>query len=395
MSLFDRFRDALKPDHSHQSDGLNEYRRLGNQVYEVEVEIAETKNPRARAILQAAKVLQTLADALIGDAAAANTRLPTMSVHRAESWYGRIPDLLVGARQEAKVPESSQVGLPIRLKDAGTKAIDTWSDEHLLGLRRAATAARDFLQKRIEHAEFQTEAFKDVIVYYQEAKTRQEAGDAIVGLLVQGQTISDASRRDAEAQYMSTVARYLLIAQGLEEPTVLTYEQIEVDFGSQEAAHMHTNDQAMGGTHTMNFEQMQQQSNNIQQHNQTIVNQLQQVVGKVQNLDGNEGHKQDIAYALRELALSVRGLNQETMGLLQNMALYIQHLENSHQNADHYQRQYPPQYQQPYPQQPVLQGGMFGQRSGGGFWDTLIRSAEMGAGFEIGADIVNDIFGGF
>ncbi|QSO48873.1 hypothetical protein [Alicyclobacillus mengziensis] len=142
------------------------------------------------------------------------------------------------------------------------------------------------LKRRMEHPQFQSEKYKSVILAFQEARTRQEAGDAIVGLLVQGQNVSDPSRKEAESQYMSTLAHYLLIAQGLEDPDVLTYEQIEVDFREQ---------------------------------------------------------------------------------------------------------QYPPQYQQ----QPVqMGGGMFG-RGGGGFWDTLIKSAEIGAGFEIGTDIVNDIFGGF
>lgn len=398
MTLFDRFRDAFKPEKNPTVERLHGYRRLADQIYEVEVELAQTNQPRALAILQAARCLQLMADALVVDDAGLDVHeLPGMSVQRAEKWYGRIPDLLVACRQEANFPNSSQIGLPIHLKDEQYKAPSAWSVEHLLGLRRAARAVANMLSHRLEHPQFQGEKYKDVIVYYQEARTRHEAGDAIAGSLATNQQVSDESRRQAETQYIWALGRYILIVQGLEEPTLLTYEQIQVDFdagtqseptysGSQTAG-------AAGGGYTMNFEQMQQQSNNVQQHNQTIVNQLQQIVGKVQQLEGNDQGKLEISYALRELALSVRGLNQETMGLLQNMALYIQHLENSHQQRAQYQQQYPPQYQQQ--QQPVYgNGGVFGGRSGGGFWDTLIKSAEIGAGFEIGADIIDDIFGG-
>ncbi|QQE78204.1 hypothetical protein [Alicyclobacillus sp. SO9] len=396
MSLFDRFRKTFQHgDEKTLEEKLHGYQRLGEQVYEVEVELAETENRKSLAFLQAAKCLKEMADALVHeDGVQLEARhLPEASIELAESWYGRIPDVIVAARREAAVPDSSEIGLPIRLRRS-REALDTWSDEHLLGLRRAVHALQDLLEKRIEHAEFRRDDNKDALLYYQEARTRQEAGDSIAGLLVQGEEVSDTSRQEAQNQYLSTLSSYVLIAQGLEEPTVLTYEQINVDFAEQTATSTRSelhNDNT-GGLHTMNFEQMQQQSNNIQQHNTTIVNQLQQIVGKVQQIDANAESKQDIAFALRELALSVRGLNQETMGLLQNMALYIQHLEDSHQHAEHYQKQYPPQYQQP--QQPQPAGGMFGGRRGGGFWNTLIQSAELGAGFEIGADIVNDIFGG-
>lgn len=399
MSLFDRFKDALKGEKDPTVERIGAYRRLGEQVYQVEVELAETSNKRALAILQAAKCLQLMADALFGDVSEPEMReVPSMTVKRVENWYSRIPDLLIASRQEANFPNSSQIALPVRLKDESYQPLDTWSTAHLVGLRRAVDAVATSLKRRMEHPQFQSETYKNVILAFQEARTRQDAGDAIVGLLIQGQSVSDPSRKEAEQQYMSTLGHYLLIAQGLEEPDVLGYEQIAVDFGETGHGTSDATHSAVGGDHPMNFEQMQQQSNNIQQHNQTIVNQLQQVVAKLQQVESNDPAKQDISYSLREVALSVRGLNQETMGLLQNMALYIQHLEDSHQQRDHYQQQYPPQYQQvppQYQQQPVQMGGGIFGRSGGGFWDTLIKSAEIGAGFEIGADIVNDIFDGF
>lgn len=138
----------------------------------------------------------------------------------------------------------------------------------------------------------------------------------------------------------------------------------------------------------MNFDQIQQQANGISQHNTNIVQQLQQAATRIQSLPIDDAEKQSLMFSLREIALSVKGLNQETMGLIQNAALYIQHLEASHPQYDQYRQMYPPQYQQA-----PINPGFFG--GGGGFWGTIIQSAEMGAGFEIGRDLVDDIFGWF
>ncbi|WP_067620967.1 hypothetical protein [Alicyclobacillus acidiphilus] len=130
----------------------------------------------------------------------------------------------------------------------------------------------------------------------------------------------------------------------------------------------------------MNFEQMGRQANTIQQHNAAIVQQLQQAAQRIQAMNIDSADKQDLIFALKEIALSVRGLNQETAGLIQNAVNYIDHLEQTHPQYDQFQQRYPRQYQQP----------MGGQR--GGFWDTIVQSAEMGAGFAIGEDLVDDLF---
>jgi hypothetical protein len=129
----------------------------------------------------------------------------------------------------------------------------------------------------------------------------------------------------------------------------------------------------------VNFDQIERQANTIQQHNTNIISQLQQVAQNLQALNIDESQKMNLIYSLKELALSVRGLNQETTGLIQNAVNYIDHLEQSHPQYDQFQQRYPQQYQQP-----------MGQR--GGFWNTIVQSAEMGAGFAIGEDIVDDIF---
>ncbi len=129
----------------------------------------------------------------------------------------------------------------------------------------------------------------------------------------------------------------------------------------------------------MNFEQMQNQASAIQQHNTNIVQQLQQLAQTIQSMNMDAAQKQDLIYSLKDIALSVRSLNQETTGLIQNTVNYIQHIEQSHPQYSQFQQNYyPPQYQQR------------GQR--GGFWNTILQSAEMGAGFAIGEDIVDDIF---
>ncbi|MFB5189925.1 hypothetical protein [Alicyclobacillus fastidiosus] len=130
----------------------------------------------------------------------------------------------------------------------------------------------------------------------------------------------------------------------------------------------------------MNFDQIERQANTIQQHNTNIIQQLQQVAQNIQGLNIDESQKMNLIYSLKELALSVRGLNQETTGLIQNAVNYIDHLEQTHPQYDQFQQRYPQQYQQPV------------ARQNGGFWNTILQSAEMGAGFAIGEDIVDDIF---
>ena len=142
----------------------------------------------------------------------------------------------------------------------------------------------------------------------------------------------------------------------------------------------HSKTSKIKGGYIMNFDQMEKQANTIQQHNMNIVQELQQLVQNIQGLDIDSLQKQDLIYSIKELALSLRGLNQETTGLVQNTVNYIEHLEQSHPQYDQFQQSYPQQYQQP----------QRGQR--GGFWNTILQTAEMGAGFTIGEDIVNDIF---
>ncbi|RIV17323.1 hypothetical protein D2Q93_15500 [Alicyclobacillaceae bacterium I2511] len=223
MGWLDKLRDLFSGGPQQPREDLEGYRRVGEEVFGVEVELANSENSRAKAFLQAAKVFQVMGDALLRNVLPGVGKaepVPFVTQEQAESWFGRIPDLLVAARQEALIPESAKFQLPIRLSSR-VEAVGLCPVSHLAGMRRAADEVESLLRERLEHARLEVEQYKDVLLLYEEARTRRQAGDAIVGSLLNGRTVPPDSHEDAENQYWVTISSYMLIAQGLVYPDVL------------------------------------------------------------------------------------------------------------------------------------------------------------------------------
>jgi len=221
MKLFDRIRELFSGQ-SISSEHLAGYVRLGDQVYEVEVELANASNPRARALLRAAKSLQTMGDALLRDVSGDSRMLrqvPAITRQQAEAWYGRIPDLLVAARQEASFAGGARVQLPVgfgvKYDMHGMCPIG-----HLAGMRRAADEMENLVNGDMMNARSQGETYKNVIILFEEARTRRQCGDAIVGSILDGQKLPPRSHEDAEKHYWVALEDYLLMAQALEVPAL-------------------------------------------------------------------------------------------------------------------------------------------------------------------------------
>ncbi|MGD8188695.1 hypothetical protein ACQCN2_01725 [Brevibacillus ginsengisoli] len=227
MGLFNWFRENVTGQKICPIEHLQSYKRLGEQVYELHVELTECENPRALAFLQAAKSLQTMADALLGDAFSGidgkPNAVPIITHDQADVWYGLIPDLIIAARQEASFQGSSNLALPIQL---GTQmeGPSPCPVEHLAGLRRAAAGMEEMVQVDIQIARTKGEEYKAAILLYEEARTRKQSGDAIVGILSEGRRVSEETHEDAEQQYWKALSSYMLVAQGLKGSDILKKE---------------------------------------------------------------------------------------------------------------------------------------------------------------------------
>lgn len=224
MAFFDRFREVLSGQRMCTLEHLASYKRLGDQVFEVEVELAETSNTRARAILRAAKSLQVMSDALLRDAFSNEKEpskpVPVMTHEQAEAWYTRLPELLIAARQEASFRSSTKVQLPIRL-GGRIESKGPCPVQHLAGMRRAADEMESLVKDKLAYARTDGETYRDVILLYEEARTRRQSGHAIVGSILGGQKVSTQSHEEAEQQYWLALSAYMLISQALEDPALL------------------------------------------------------------------------------------------------------------------------------------------------------------------------------
>lgn len=222
MKLLDQFREILSGQRISSEQHLAGYKRLGDQVYEVEVELADTSSNRACALLRAAKSLQVMGDALLRDVSADNKlfqQVPAITREQAEAWYGRIPDLLVAARQETCFEGGAKVQLPVQF---GMKydMQGMCPIAHLAGMRRAADEMECLVKDKTIIARTQGETYKSVILLFEEARTRRQSGDAIVGSILEGQKLPPQSHEDAEKNYWLALEDYLLIAQALELPAL-------------------------------------------------------------------------------------------------------------------------------------------------------------------------------
>jgi|GEM_PF-3694236 len=221
MGLFDWIRESVTGEKICPIEHLESYKRLGEQVYDLHVELADCDRPRALGFMQAARSLQTMADALLGDAFSGFgdkiKPVPVITHDQADVWYGKIPELMIAARQEAAFEQSARIELPIRLglQLEGPRPCPV---AHLTGLRRAADQMEAMTKDSVDAVRSQGERFKSVILWYESARTRKQAGDAIVGSISSGRRVSEETHEDAERQYWMALSDYLLVAQGLKAP---------------------------------------------------------------------------------------------------------------------------------------------------------------------------------
>ncbi|SDW78225.1 hypothetical protein [Paenibacillus sp. CF384] len=222
MGIKDWFLEAFSGQKVCPIEHLESYKRLGEQVYSLHVELADNTSPRALAFVQAARSIQKMADALLGDAFSGDEpkAVPIVTHDQADIWYGMLPDIMVAARQEASFAQSARIELPIRLgtQIEGPKPCPV---QHIAGLRNAAAEMEEMLALEVSLARNEKERYREAILLYEEARTRKQAGDSIVGTISNGRHVSEESHEDAEEQYWMALSNYLLIAQGLKDPELL------------------------------------------------------------------------------------------------------------------------------------------------------------------------------
>jgi len=237
MGLFDWLRGGSADEVVCPEEHLESYKRLGEQVFGLHVEISESRHSRALAYLNAARSLQTMSDALLGDALTSGKKkpVPIVSHEQADDWYGQIPDLLVAARQEAAFEHSASVPLPVRI-GVQIEGPSPCPIEHLAGLRRAAAEMEALVTDGIAQARLEGDRFKFAILLYEEARTRKQAADAIVGIITNGRHVSEESHEDAEAQYWMALSNYILVAQGMKAADVLGPEDLKKPQAPKEPA---------------------------------------------------------------------------------------------------------------------------------------------------------------
>ncbi len=137
----------------------------------------------------------------------------------------------------------------------------------------------------------------------------------------------------------------------------------------------------------MNFDLAEQQAAQLQQQSQEIMQQIQALGQRLLTDAKDPTTGRELALALRGIAMSIQAYGQNEGMIRQQMAQYIQMLEQGMQS---------------HPQAPVqpqgwangLGGGGSGF-GGGGFMSNLVSGLGVGAGFGIAENVVNDIFNAF
>jgi hypothetical protein len=151
-----------------------------------------------------------------------------------------------------------------------------------------------------------------------------------------------------------------------------------------------------------NYQQLQDQGQQTARALSALANKLQRAA------EAGDMNAREWLLDLKEVALEVRTEQSQVGSLLQSLHGFVANqLQNPQQPYDRVppqQTQYQqPQYQQApqYQQQPYMQqgyqnqgyqnqgGGMLGRFMGSGFG----QAVTMGAGFAIGDDLINDLFG--
>lgn len=225
MGILQRVHAALAGERYCPPEHLEGYKRMAQEVYVVEMEVADSEHAHARVLARAARCLQTMGDALlqdVGEEGGQGRFVASVTHEQTEVWYGRIPDLLIAARQEAAYAGSARVTLPVRLNKR-VESHHACPPEHLIGLQRAADELESLLSSKIQLARGQGEPYKETILLAEEARTRRRTGDAIVGRITTGQHVPAESHEEAEESYWAALTSYFVTAQGLEDPTVLNH----------------------------------------------------------------------------------------------------------------------------------------------------------------------------
>lgn len=133
----------------------------------------------------------------------------------------------------------------------------------------------------------------------------------------------------------------------------------------------------------MDYQTAESQAMQLQNQANQVGQQLRQMADKLQAKITDPALARELMLDLREVAIAVQQQNQSALMIIQQMAQYIHMLESN------LQMQPQPTFQprgwatQPYP------------TMGGGFMGNLATGFGLGAGFGLGEDLVNDIFGGW
>lgn len=223
MAFFSWIRDNVLGKGKEAKEHLESHSRIGQQVYVVYAELKHCGNPRALAYAQAARSFQTMADALLGQGfanSAEDVELASITKQLADEWYGKIPELLVAARQEAAFSNSSAYVLPVMINRSMAGSPRRCPDEHLAGLRRAASGMERLVADDAELARLDGRTYKSTILYYEAARTHKEAGDMLAGSLG-SRGMPDETIEDAAAHYWKSLFNYVLVAQGLKYPEMI------------------------------------------------------------------------------------------------------------------------------------------------------------------------------
>jgi hypothetical protein len=150
----------------------------------------------------------------------------------------------------------------------------------------------------------------------------------------------------------------------------------------------------------MDYQTAESQAVQLQQQANQVAQKLRELAERLQAKVADPGVSRELMLDLREAAIAIQQQNQSSLMLIQQMAQYIHALES---NLAAMQPQGP--MQSPVPLQPR---GWAGQSWGappyqpyptgyppatGGFMGNLASGLGIGAGFGLGEDLVDSIFG--
>jgi ABC-type Fe3+-hydroxamate transport system substrate-binding protein len=135
----------------------------------------------------------------------------------------------------------------------------------------------------------------------------------------------------------------------------------------------------------VDYQSAESQAIQLQQQANQVTQRLKDVADKLQAKIPDPNLSRELMLDLREVAIAIQQQNQSAVAIIQQMAQYIHALESNLANAPPQASYQPLQprgwYTQPYPS------------ATGGFLGNVATGLGLGAGFGIGEEIVDDIFG--